>query len=134
MTCSCGSIETVQRPQGKHIGEYCSGCDTWIRWVPQSWQKFVWPIGKTHKGELLSVILAKDRPYIEWAAGNIQGSLQKRAQEALDSTKTSGPLQGSLKLDVVENRAPKQVRPQISRKPDNYYSNFDHDENGNPPW
>jgi hypothetical protein len=105
MTCSCGCTETIQKPQGQHIGEYCSGCDKWIRWVPRSWQEFVWPIGKTHKSETLKDILIKDRPYLEWAAGNLQGSLQKRAQEALNSTKTPGPIQG----DLLEEEPKKQV-------------------------
>jgi hypothetical protein len=133
MVCSCGCTETIQKPQGKHIGEYCSGCDKWIRWVPQGWQSFVWPIGRTHKGETLKAILIKDRPYLEWAAGNLQGSLQKRAQEALNSTKTSGPTQSV----SVEEEPKKPNLERVGSKPGNYHSSFgnDHDyDTDNPPW
>lgn len=92
MLCvSCGSTGTVQRKQGKHIGEYCAGCDKWIRWVSGDWRSFIWPVGSKHKGQTLAMILLNDRPYLEWAAENMTGSLQKRAREALAATKGSQP-------------------------------------------
>lgn len=90
-TCSCGNTEKIQRRQGQHLGEYCSQCGRWIRWVPQDWKKFVWPVGDKHKGQLLSDILVNDKPYLEWVSQNITGTLQKRAKEALESVKTPVP-------------------------------------------
>ena len=93
MPCSsCGSVETVQKSNGKHLGEYCAGCDKWIRWVPQDWKNFIWPVGNKHKGHTLISILVNDRPYLEWASQNMSGSLQKRAQEALNSSGVPEPV------------------------------------------
>jgi hypothetical protein len=86
---SCGCIEKVQKAQGKHIGEYCADCDKWLRWIPQDWKDFIWPIGAKHKGQKLSAILLNDQPYLEWAAQNVSGSVQRRAQQALDSLGSS---------------------------------------------
>jgi len=101
----CCSAETIQRQQGKHLGEFCGTCDRWIRWVPGDWRKFIWPVGSKHKGETLAKILFNDRKYLEWAAENMTSNktLQKRAQEAIDSTKTcqQGPLQ-LVDEDVVD--------------------------------
>jgi hypothetical protein len=134
MACSCGCTETIQRPQGKHLGEYCSGCDKWVRWVSQGWQSFIWPIGRTHKGENLRTILTKDRPYLEWAAGNLQGSLQKRAQEALNSEKSSGPTQSVSVKEKPKKPVQEPVGSKISGRSDDYYSSFDHYDAENPPW
>jgi hypothetical protein len=89
--CSCGNTEKIQKKQGQHLGEYCSLCSKWVRWVPQDWKKFIWPVGTKHKGQLLSDILVKDRPYLEWAAQNTTGTLQKRAKEALGSISIAMP-------------------------------------------
>lgn len=87
MVCpSCNNLDSVKRPVGKHIGEYCSNCDKWLRWVPQDWRGFIWPVGTKHKGHTLISILINDRRYLEWAAENMSGPLQKRAQEALASS------------------------------------------------
>ena len=89
MTCSaCGSEEAIQKDTGKHIGEYCTVCGKWLRWVPGNWRDFVWPVGAKYKGKTLAYILFNDRKYLEWAAENMTGNLtlKKRAMEALEST------------------------------------------------
>lgn len=84
---SCGNAEFYKKTSGPHIGEYCIKCGTWKRWVPKNWQEFIWPIGKLHKNKKLADILKSDRSYLEWAAENLKGSLQRRAKEALGLTK-----------------------------------------------
>jgi hypothetical protein len=92
MSCpSCGSVEVTQKHSGKHTGEYCGVCDRWLRWVPGDWKEFIWPVGQKHKGQTLNMIVYNDRRYLEWAAENMTGTLQKRAKQALDATQGSQP-------------------------------------------
>ena len=109
MSCpSCGSEDVVQKYQGKHLGNYCGSCNRWLTWVPQGWKTFIWPVGSKHKGQTLAMIALNDRPYLEWAAENMTGTLQKRAQEALESTKGNQPVSKLPKekdvLDKIEER------------------------------
>ena len=120
MSCSsCSSTaDTVKRPVGKHIGEYCSECDRWLRWIPQDWKNFIWPIGKKHKGHTLISILVNDKPYLVWAARDMSGTLQKRAQEALDSTMTSEDVpKDSEEQDAFDrlsrHSAPREEQPEL---------------------
>lgn len=104
MACSsCNGERTVKKPVGKHIGEYCASCNKWIRWVPQDWKNFIWPVGTKHKGHTLISILINDRKYLEWAAENMTGHLQKRAQEALASSEPpSTTQQDPEEMDTVD--------------------------------
>lgn len=104
MACpSCGSIETTKKSVGPHMGEYCTSCDRWLRWVPQDWKKFIWPVGTKHKGHTLISILVNDRRYLEWAAENMSGALQKRAQEALGSAGSSDSIpKNPEEIDTVD--------------------------------
>lgn len=63
MTCCNG--KTIQKQPGPHIGEYCSDCGKWIRWVPQE----------------------KDGEYILWAVDNLKGSMQRKCKQAIEETK-----------------------------------------------
>ena len=92
MPCpSCGSVEITQKRSDKHMGEYCGMCDRWLRWAPGDWKEFIWPVGQKHKGHTLNMIVYNDRRYLEWAAENMTGTLQKRAKQALDATQGSQP-------------------------------------------
>lgn len=87
-TCpKCQSNNITQTPRGPHIGEYCADCDSFIRWVPQGLENFIWPIGSKHKGKRILDILKTDKRYLEWAAENLTTSpgLKKKAQEALQT-------------------------------------------------
>jgi hypothetical protein len=93
-TCpNCQSNNTTQTPRGPHIGEYCADCSSFIRWVPQGLENFIWPIGAKHKGKPILEILRTDKRYLEWAAEAISSpGLKKKAQEALShagSTQTT---------------------------------------------
>lgn len=88
-TCtSCGSTEFYTKKSGPHVGKYCANCDAWKCWIPGNWREFVWPIGKTHKNKKLGDIVKTDRRYLEWAAENLKGTLQRRAKEALENVET----------------------------------------------
>lgn len=86
-TCPrCQSNNITQTPRGPHIGEYCADCGSFIRWVPQGIESFVWPIGSKHKGKRILDILTVDKPYLIWAAENMSAlNLKKKAQEALQT-------------------------------------------------
>jgi hypothetical protein len=86
MSCTCGSDNSYTRQVGPHLGEYCSNCDKWIRWISQPLDQYVWPLGSKHKGKLILAIAKNDRPYLEWAAFNLDTApkLKLKAQEALD--------------------------------------------------
>jgi hypothetical protein len=86
MPCSyCNTEKTYTAPAGQHIGEYCAACHRWLRWVAQSIDQFIWPIGAKHKGTPILHIAKTDRPYLEWAAQNISSpKLRERAREALN--------------------------------------------------
>jgi len=85
MSCLCNASKTYTKQAGPHLGEYCTACDTWIRWIPQPLDKYVWPLGSKHKGQLILAIAKNDRPYLEWAASSITNpKLKLKAQEALD--------------------------------------------------
>jgi len=95
MSCpSCGSEDVVQKYQGKHLGNYCESCGRWLTWVAQGWKSFTWPVGAKHRGQTLAMIALNDRPYLIWAAENMEGTLQKRAIEALEAT-------SGIKTDIV---------------------------------
>jgi len=127
--CSCGSNRSVQRASGQHIGEYCAVCDKWLRWIPQDWSKFVWPVGAKHKGKTLAFIVQNDRPYVEWAAKEMKGTLQKRAQEALDvTTYNQGVAQGGPEEEDSYDRIARHSEP---RKEEPAPRNSDWDD---VPW
>lgn len=85
--CSCTNFYT--KKSGPHIGEYCTQCDKWIRWIPGKWQDFVWPVGTKHKGKKVEDILKVDKDYLEWASENLGGRLQKIAIQALNEKKST---------------------------------------------
>jgi len=88
MQCpKCQSNSTTQTPKGPHIGEYCTDCGSFIRWVPQGLEKFIWPVGAKHKGRRILEILRTDKRYLEWAAESMTASpgLRKKALEALQT-------------------------------------------------
>lgn len=69
----CHHARTDLRERPPHVGEYCSDCDAFIRWVPQTIdlekaQSYVMPFGK-HTGQML-----KDIPiaYLSWLEENCQ--------------------------------------------------------------
>lgn len=78
----CYSTEFYTQKKGPHIGEYCSNCNKWIRWVPGRWQDFIWPMGK-YKGKKVEDILKMDKGYLKWASENLKGRVQKVSFEAL---------------------------------------------------
>jgi hypothetical protein len=60
-------------------------------------------VGTKHKGHTLISILVNDRRYLEWAAENMSGALQKRAQEALGSAGSSDSIpKNPEEIDTVD--------------------------------
>lgn len=82
----CGSNKTTNKKSGPHLGEYCASCGRWLRWVSIPWQDFVWPVGVKHRGKTLKKIAETDIRYLRWAAENMKGTLQSRAQGALKNS------------------------------------------------
>lgn len=93
----------IEQGNGPHLGEYCSVCYRWLRWVPQDIHKFVWPIGSKHQGHFIMDIARSYPSYLEWVARELSSSkpqLARRASEALaelrsESRDTPEPSQGS---------------------------------------
>lgn len=112
MSCACGCVEVVFRKKSPHTGKYCADCGKWLQWVKNPWQTFIWPVGKTHKGKLLSVILAEDPDYLEWAANNMSGTLQRRAKEALANV--NEPIEKIRIEEPVPEPAPEAQQTELS--------------------
>lgn len=120
MSCpQCQSNNLIRKPSGPHIGEYCGDCGAHIRWVPQSIENFIWPIGAKHKGKRILDILKTDRPYLQWAADTISTpGLKKRAQEALqyNLTHQTTPLPQNRPVQSTQ-ALPKRPLPPTLRPP-----------------
>jgi hypothetical protein len=104
MPCpNCASNNITLQKKGPHMGEYCTDCGKWLRWITSTTiEEFTWPIGSKHKGQTLSTILQKDLAYLVWAAKSIDSnSLKRKAQEIL--TKNNIPWQ---------NKTPASNNPQ----------------------
>jgi hypothetical protein len=103
---SCGGDEFYTKKNGPHRGKYCTGCGAWKCWIPGNWQDFIWPIGKTHKNKKLGDIIQVDRRYVEWAAENLKGSLQKRAKEALENAERKDYAEEQPQQDIFNPTEP----------------------------
>jgi uncharacterized protein (DUF3820 family) len=82
MNRCCESL-TVLREKGRHIGEYCTSCGKWLRWVPQQVtleraKSFVMPFG-VHKGKPLGEL---DDETLDWYWEHLDGKNAKIGEMA----------------------------------------------------
>lgn len=79
----CEHKYTYRKIQPPHVGEYCSKCHAWLRWVPldityEEAQNFEMPFGK-HAGKRLHEIPAG---YLEWLSESTSNKSIKRKVDA----------------------------------------------------
>ena len=77
-TCKqCAGVNFEYKISGPHLGQYCTACGTWQRWVPQGPAPIVcMPWGK-YKGTPIAQIT--DTNYIEYMVGQLQAEVEASA-------------------------------------------------------
>ena len=77
----CNSSEFTYRISGPHLGQYCSACDRWQKWINQDKPIELMPFGK-YKDRPISEI--QDKNYLTWLVQNLKsGQINYKNPEKL---------------------------------------------------
>ena len=73
----CGHDSFEYRESGKHVGQYCTKCEAWQKWIPQNNPIKIMPFGK-YKGDLISEI--NDYQYLGYLEQSLSATEENRAK------------------------------------------------------
>lgn len=69
---NCAGAEFFYQISGPHLGQYCAGCKTWQKWMPQTQHLETMPFGK-YKGQKINDI--QDTQYLTWLLSNLKNDV-----------------------------------------------------------
>lgn len=70
---NCAATDFFYQISGPHLGQYCSGCKTWQKWIPQGPSAVTaMPWGK-YAGKKITEI--DDLPYLRWMSATLANEL-----------------------------------------------------------